>query len=102
MKIKLSELRQNIGEEINEKVNFWSGEFKYDPRRDTAEDLAKGALRWYGFDHLSKGYTSSADPKFLKALIMRMQSYGIGEDMIEKVVLRLRMHKASQTNLQPV
>ena len=99
MKITLSELRQIIVEEINENVNFWNNEFFYRADRDTVEDIVKGALRWYGFDHLSKGYTSAADPKFLKALIMRMQSYGIGKDVIEKVVLRLRI--AIQQKLTP-
>lgn len=102
MKMTLSELREHITNELRESVNFWDQHYHYNPRTDSIDDLVQGAMKWYGFARASMGLESPADPKFLKKLQGRMSFLGISDDVIEKVIFKLRLQRASSTNLKPV
>ena len=98
MKMTLNELRKFIYESIVESVDFWDQEYLYDPRRDSIEDIIKGAMRWYSFEKSGLQIDSPSDPKFLNKLVNRMKLFGIGDSEIKKVVDGLK-HNAP--NLRP-
>jgi hypothetical protein len=106
MRLTIGQLRQMVSEGLAvqeaSSVNFWNHEYHYDPRTDTVNELVKGAQKWYSFAKVHLDVSSPADPKFLKKLIDRMRFLGIDDDTIEKVVLRLRVHKASSAMHSPV